>query len=315
MTQDLLPGSAIPFSAPALTAGGINGLGSLRFVGTTNGGAPTSGTYNTGDVVLDLSTLLLWICTSGGTPGTWTSLSYLRTDSGAPNPQTVANPVQFASTLLAENWLGTNWNATSYPQGGLSKSSAGIYFGWNYTQGQGEGDLFIFGQGGQGGFNVYNTNASSYPTFTKLFGVDGSGDMTVAGNLSVGGTITNLHVENPWQTGYQLYAGSSYPVSSGGGSATLANTTVTSSALHRFLILEVSGYLVDCTCTYSVNGNGASNVNLSSNPQYFYIDLGTPTSSFSLNVSFWNGGQSSTTASANLYAAAEFYIVSGANGN
>ncbi len=172
------------YIAPALKAGGTNGLGSLRFVGTTNGGPPTSGTYNTGDVVLDLSTILLWICTSGGTPGTWTSLSYLRTDANAPNPQTVHQPVQFVGSVLGEYWLGTNWNATSYPQGSLGASSAGIYFGWNYTQGQGEGDIFIFAQGGQGGLNVYNTNVSSYPTFAKLIGVDGSGNMTVAGNIS-----------------------------------------------------------------------------------------------------------------------------------
>jgi len=97
MSQAIVPSSAVPFGAPAITAGGINGLGSLRFVGTTNGGPPTSGTYNTRDVVLDLNTLLLWICTSGGTPGTWTGLSYLRTDSGAPNPQMVQQPVVFQS--------------------------------------------------------------------------------------------------------------------------------------------------------------------------------------------------------------------------
>ncbi|MCL6446229.1 MAG: hypothetical protein K6T83_22750 [Alicyclobacillus sp.] len=96
MSQAIVPPSAVPFSAPALITGGINGLGSLRFVGTTNGGAPTSGTYQTGDVVLDLINLVVWVCQSGGTPGTWVGMSYLRTDSGAP-PQTVASQVTFTT--------------------------------------------------------------------------------------------------------------------------------------------------------------------------------------------------------------------------
>ncbi|WP_083515981.1 H-type lectin domain-containing protein [Alicyclobacillus sendaiensis] len=97
MSQAIVPPSAVPFGAPALTAGGINGLGSLRFVGTINGGPPTTGTYQTGDVVLDLNNLVVWVCQSGGTPGTWVRMSYLRTDANAPNPQTVANPIDLAS--------------------------------------------------------------------------------------------------------------------------------------------------------------------------------------------------------------------------
>ncbi|MCL6443632.1 MAG: hypothetical protein K6T83_09285 [Alicyclobacillus sp.] len=99
MSQAIVPPSAVPFSAPAITAGGINGLGSLRFVGTINGGPPTTGTYQTGDVVLDLSNLVVWICQSGGTPGTWVALSYLRTDANAPNPQTVASQLNVGKPI------------------------------------------------------------------------------------------------------------------------------------------------------------------------------------------------------------------------
>lgn len=137
MAQDLIPGSAIPFSAPAVQAGGINGLGSLRFVGTTNGGAPTSGTYQTGDVALDLNSLVVWVCTSGGSPGTWQGFSYLRTDSSAPNPQ------------LSKTSLGVPGGVGSFP---------GFYFNSQAASGFNPGiNLGIFvDSSGAMGFNVGN---------------------------------------------------------------------------------------------------------------------------------------------------------------
>lgn len=41
-----------------------------RYVGATTSGAPGSGTFSTGDHVID-QTGKIWICTAGGTPGTW----------------------------------------------------------------------------------------------------------------------------------------------------------------------------------------------------------------------------------------------------
>lgn len=41
-----------------------------RFAGGTTGGPPASGTWVTNDVVVD-DTGAFWICTSGGTSGTW----------------------------------------------------------------------------------------------------------------------------------------------------------------------------------------------------------------------------------------------------
>ena len=42
-----------------------------RYVGATTGGAPVSGTWAVGDFVIDQSGQI-WICTTAGTPGTWT---------------------------------------------------------------------------------------------------------------------------------------------------------------------------------------------------------------------------------------------------
>ncbi|MFJ8016227.1 hypothetical protein [Streptomyces sp. NPDC096339] len=49
-----------------------NSLSNIRFCGRRlSTGAPTSGTWSTGDTVQD-SAGVLWLCTTGGTPGTWT---------------------------------------------------------------------------------------------------------------------------------------------------------------------------------------------------------------------------------------------------
>ena len=44
-----------------------------RYVGATSGGHPIVGTFNFGDWVID-TTGKMWICTGGGTPGTWTQV-------------------------------------------------------------------------------------------------------------------------------------------------------------------------------------------------------------------------------------------------
>jgi hypothetical protein len=51
--------------------GARNSLANVRLTGRrTTAGAPTSGTWDAGDTVQD-STGAWWLCTSGGTPGTW----------------------------------------------------------------------------------------------------------------------------------------------------------------------------------------------------------------------------------------------------
>ncbi|MDP9416044.1 MAG: hypothetical protein M3Q08_18540, partial [Pseudomonadota bacterium] len=61
-------------SAPALIASGLTGAtAASRYVGATTSGAPTTGTFAVGDYVID-QTAKIWICTTDGTPGTWTQL-------------------------------------------------------------------------------------------------------------------------------------------------------------------------------------------------------------------------------------------------
>ena len=58
-----------------LSVSGLTGATSFsRYAGSTNGGAPTSGTFLIGDFVVD-RTGKIWICTAAGSPGTWTAVT------------------------------------------------------------------------------------------------------------------------------------------------------------------------------------------------------------------------------------------------
>ena len=58
----------------AISAGGLTGAtAASRYAGATASGAPTSGTFAVGDYVVDQSGSF-WICTTAGSPGTWTQV-------------------------------------------------------------------------------------------------------------------------------------------------------------------------------------------------------------------------------------------------
>lgn len=61
-----------PMFAPA----GLTGAtAASRYVGATSGGQPVSGTFSANDWALDSATPAIWICTAGGSPGTWEPLA------------------------------------------------------------------------------------------------------------------------------------------------------------------------------------------------------------------------------------------------
>jgi len=68
-------------SQEAIAATGLPGAtAASRHAGATASGAPASGTFAVGDFIVD-QTGSVWICTSGGTPGTWTQAG-----GGSPTP-------------------------------------------------------------------------------------------------------------------------------------------------------------------------------------------------------------------------------------
>jgi hypothetical protein len=75
---DTASGSAQSFasnvSAPALIAAGLTGAtAASRYAGATTSGAPASGTFLKGDFIVD-QTGTVWVCTTAGTPGSWTNV-------------------------------------------------------------------------------------------------------------------------------------------------------------------------------------------------------------------------------------------------
>lgn len=55
----------------SLATRGVNSLGPLNWCGkSSSAGAPTAGSWNAADAIVD-SLGILWVCTAGGSPGTW----------------------------------------------------------------------------------------------------------------------------------------------------------------------------------------------------------------------------------------------------
>lgn len=113
---------------PNFTAVKLNGLSpgsTLRFVGRhTSAGAPGSGTWQLGDVMVDLNGVL-WLCTAAGTPGTW---SY-----AVPSHGSAHAPGSSDAAVVAANSIITSdqTNATTTPADitglGLTVPSSGVW--------------------------------------------------------------------------------------------------------------------------------------------------------------------------------------------
>lgn len=98
---------------PTVKALGLTGAtANSRYVGSTTSGFPLSGTFTLGDWLVARDGFV-HICTTGGTPGTWT-----RTGLRFPSGQTVAvlGPDMLANGSFATDlagWTGANWVATA----------------------------------------------------------------------------------------------------------------------------------------------------------------------------------------------------------
>ena len=121
LLSQLAPLSGATFTgevvAPDFKASGLTGATTAtRYVGGTVNGAPTSGTFAVGDFIVD-QTGTIWVCTTAGTPGTWTttisSHLSLRTASATVgrNEITIFSGSTASQTLTApSNPIdGSNW--------------------------------------------------------------------------------------------------------------------------------------------------------------------------------------------------------------
>ena len=192
----------LPATSPSLTSVAVSGLtgavAGTRLAGGTASGAPTTGTFLTGDVVPDQSGSI-WVCTAGGTPGTWSGPTVT-----APNVQfftaggTWTKPggakTVFSAVLGGGGGGGSGASGTS----GTVQCGGGGGGGGTYTSRQfvasdlGSTVAVSVGAGGTGGASVTGSsgNTTGNPggvgtvsTFgTYLYGSVGTG--------GAGGSIT-----------------------------------------------------------------------------------------------------------------------------
>ena len=121
LLNQLAPLSGATFTgevvAPDFKASGLTGATTAtRYVGGTTSGAPTTGTFAVGDYVVDQSGTI-WVCTTAGTPGTWTttisSHLSLRTASAtvSRNETTIFSGSTASQTLTAPSGPidGSTW--------------------------------------------------------------------------------------------------------------------------------------------------------------------------------------------------------------
>jgi hypothetical protein len=173
----------------AVAAGGLAGATTgTRFAGATTGGAPASGTFATGDLIVDTSGNL-WVCTSGGSPGTWVKIRG-GTAPAATAPAVVA--LTDAATILVDASLGNDLRVTlggNRTIGAPSNPADGQRIVFHLTQ-DGTGSRTVTWTSTAGGYSFGSTGTA--PILT-----------TTAGKTDLVGFIYNTTI------GKWLYAGSS----------------------------------------------------------------------------------------------------------
>lgn len=212
-----------PLTVTDLAVAGMTGAQTQsRYVGAVSGAAPTTGTFEVGDVALDVTNLTFWVCTVAGSPGTWANFNYLRLDANAPNPQTVANAVTFNSGWTAESDVtightagANNWSHALF-LAGTDASDNEIQM---HVQVDNSGNLL-----------VYN-NAGSY-----VLKIDQLGNGTFVSSLTAP-TVSNSSGQLGSASGTWTPASGTFNVAAG----TVINVASVPSGAKMFFGVEVSG--------------------------------------------------------------------------
>jgi hypothetical protein len=178
----------------AVASGGLTGATTAtRFAGGTASAAPASGTFVTGDFVV-AQTGVIFICTAGGSPGTWVNAGSLyallsgATFTGAIVPAVVSLSFVGSGTTLVNAALGNDFRltltASTTTLGNPSNSADGQRIDFQITQGSGGSFTLAYG-------SAYDFGAAGAPTLT-----------TTAAKVDVLGFIYNAALTK-W-----VYAGS-----------------------------------------------------------------------------------------------------------
>ncbi len=172
-------------TAPSISASlaGVSG----RFVGGTTSGAPSSGTWNLLDVVVDENGVL-WVCTTAGTPGTWTRVGSVQLDAGnginLVSSGTTEAPITTIQQALItpDDVLSGNLGYDYYFQGTSTSppSYNSITWTWinqgsaTYSEGAGRGSIIIPSSSGTKIHGIYMP-VPSQSTYTVTIKVTWTG--------------------------------------------------------------------------------------------------------------------------------------------
>ncbi len=156
---------------------GLTGATSAtRYAGGTASGAPASGTFALGDFVVD-QTGVLWICTTAGTPGTWTQVGSGGTSSD-PLGWGFASTVDPHAAATASSNPGTNAAQYAMFTGfGVTTSSLRIAIGTS----SGNISVGVYASTGSGTARVPSTQRAT----TGAIACPASGTATVALGASI----------------------------------------------------------------------------------------------------------------------------------
>jgi hypothetical protein len=180
-------------SGEAFSGVGITGAtAASRYVGATISGAPVSGTFNSGDFIVD-RTGTMWICTLTGSPGTWAPLAMISANTFTG---TQTAPAFSASGLTGATAGGRFVGATT---SGIPVS--GVFLTGDFVIDQ-SGAIWVCTAGGSQGTwaKAQSTNATTSST----------GVVELAGDLS--GTATSPTVVN-------THLAAALPINQGGTNA------------------------------------------------------------------------------------------------
>jgi hypothetical protein len=113
--------SGLVVASPLQITGLTGATATSRYVGATLGGAPVSGTFQMGDWIID-ETGTVFICTTGGTPGTWNSPSTAGVFVGPGQTTNIAtgganrtsqSPFHYSTTSVVVTTSGAGWSFTT----------------------------------------------------------------------------------------------------------------------------------------------------------------------------------------------------------